>query len=406
MTESSKTVVLVSKNSSDAAGVQSAIAKLPDVRLEEHKSNLSELNGKSIDLASQHELIIFRADKEAEKDIEAIASIRNAASRKSTLIALATDTTSLADVQRLKRAGVHDVIPETLTTEELRDLIESSTRYPVPAIITVAAGAMPLGRVITIAKARGGIGASLLAVNLADSLLGRQGRLHKVAQNRVIVVDLDMQFGSIASLLDVDPSEALFELASDGADPDWTFLDQSIVEHKTGLCVLAAPASFVPLEAINPKQMGRLVEILGQKFDYVVIDLPRALVGWLAPILEQTDRMLMVTDSSVPSIRQARRLIDFYTEENLDLNVEIVINNEKKPVIKARHHIEASRILERPFVHWLPEDPKAAREATDRGQPLSMAAKRSALAKSIIKLGRATVVELAKKEENQAAIKG
>ncbi len=108
----------------------------------------------------------------------------------------------------------------------------------------------------------------------------------------------------------------------------------------------------------------------------------------------------------MPSIRQARRLIDFYTEENLDLNVEIVINNEKKPVIKARHHIEASRILERPFVHWLPEDPKAAREATDRGQPLSMAAKRSALAKSIIKLGRATVVELAKKEENQAAIKG
>ena len=60
-------------------------------------------------------------------------------------------------------------------------------------------------------------------------------------------------------------------------------------------------------EALKPEHVESLISILKERFDYVVLDLPRALVDWLAPLLDATDRMLLVTDSAVPSIRQARR---------------------------------------------------------------------------------------------------
>ncbi len=171
-------------------------------------------------------------------------------------------------------------------------------------------------------------------------------------------------------------------------------VEQSLTVMDSGLHVLAAPEKFAPLEAITPEQISGLIEVLKQRFDYIVFDLPRTLVDWLAPLLEATDRMLMVTDSAVPSIRQARRLIDFYTEDKLDMKIDVIINHEKKPMVQKRHHTEASKLLDRPFQHWIPEDPSAAREALDRGVPLATVARRSALTKSIGRLGQATIAAL------------
>lgn len=406
MAEKSKSIALVSTNPKDLAGVSSALKKLEDITLEECTGTLAELNGSSVDLASTHDLIIFRADATNEKDFEAIKAICSDRDKRSKLLAMSSDSTSLADVQKLRRAGVNDVVPDSVTEEELRELIESATRYPVPAIVHVTTEAQPLGKVIAVAKARGGIGSSMIAANLADSLLDKKGRGKNETMNRVALIDLDMQFGSIGSLLDMPPNSALYDLAEDRNSPDWTFLEQALVRHEHGFKVLTAPAQFAPLDALTNEQVSRLVELLSQKFDYVVIDLPRALVSWLAPLLEHTDRMLLVTDSSVPSVRQARRLIDFFTEDNLDLAIDIVINHEKKPLIQGRHHTEASKVLERPFQHWIPDDMKAAKEAVDRGKPLSMVAKRSAMARAINRLGRSTIAELARRHDDERANKG
>jgi len=406
MAEHKKTVVLVSDNPKDREGVTSAISTLTDIHLEERDGKLAELNGESIELAGEHELIIFRADATDEQDFQAIREINSDRDRKSRLVALTSDATSLADVQKLRRAGVNEVVPDSITTEELREIIDSATRFPVPAIVHVTTEAKPLGRVIAVSKARGGIGASLMAANLADVLLEKKGRGKKRTMNKVVLIDLDLQFGSISSLLDVKPNNALYNLSHDGSEPDWTFLEQALEAHPSGLKVLAAPASFAPLDALTNSQMDHLITLLSQKFDYVVVDLPRALVSWLSPLLEHTHQMLLVTDSSVPSIRQARRLIDFFTEDNLDLKIDIVINHEKKPFIRGRHHTEASKVLERPFQHWIPMDPKAAKEAVDRGKPLSEVARRSPMYKSISRLGKATAAEIAKHEDQEKAQRG
>jgi pilus assembly protein CpaE len=155
--------------------------------------------------------------------------------------------------------------------------------------------------------------------------------------------------------------------------------------------VLTAPAEFMPLDAISEKQVEVLIDALRRTHDYVVLDLPRAIVSWIQPVMEVADELIIVSDTTVPSIRSAKRLIDFYKGENPTLKVNVVINHEKRPLVQAHHHREAAKALDLKFENWLPHDPRAARTSVDYGKPLSLVAPRSDLNKAIAALAKSTV---------------
>lgn len=397
MTATTKSIMLISGEAKDKTGLGAALTAIPGVNLEQRKSTLEKLNGASVDLAGKHDVIIIRVSDASDKEIETIQNLKAGLGEGAVLLALTNEETSLAGVRRLTHAGVTEVVPDTISGEELGSVIERLTRKEMVVIPEMLRQAIPTrhGRVVTIAQARGGIGSTLVAVNLADRLLDRAGVFRKATRNRVALVDLDIQFGAIGTFLDVEPNEALYSLAMEHGEPDEMFVEQAMVHLENGLSVLAAPSAFAPLEALRPTQVKKIIEILRDNYDYVVIDIPRALVDWIAPVLELTDQMYLVTDSSVPSIRQARRLIDFYTEDNLNLKIDIVIGQEKRPVVKGKHHAEAAKVLERSFEHWLPFDPRAARESVDQGKPLSQVAGRSPLTRAIARLGKDTISALA-----------
>ena len=104
----------------------------------------------------------------------------------------------------------------------------------------------------------------------------------------------------------------------------------------------------------------------------------------------------------MPSIRASRRLIDFFLSDNPGLNIELVINHEKKPLVQGHHHKEAAKVLELKFEHWLPHDPKAARNAVDYGKPLSEVSARSDLSKAIANLAKATAKKMPSVDQQSA----
>ncbi|OOY17748.1 MULTISPECIES: AAA family ATPase [unclassified Thioclava] len=250
------------------------------------------------------------------------------------------------------------------------------------------------GQVIAVARSRGGIGATMLAVNLAHQLAA-QGVKKGQAPRRVGLIDLDLQFGMVAGFLDLDPSPALYDMARSGAVPDETFLDQSIQHSKDGLEVLCAPAAFAPLGALGADQVTELITLMQARCDYVVVDLPHALIDWVSPVLARASLMYLVTDLAVPSLQQARRLIDAYHEENLALEIEVVVNHQSRPLMRSRVQQEAAKALDRDLSHWLPDDPRAAKEAADRGVPLARIGRRSALSKAIAGLAKGRLAQSA-----------
>lgn len=106
---------------------------------------------------------------------------------------------------------------------------------------------------------------------------------------------------------------------------------------------------------------------------------------------KRADELLIVSDTSVPSIRHCWWLIDVFTEGNPDLPVKVVITHEKRSILSSSVEREVQKALDRKLDHWLSHDTGAARAAADRGLPLARFAPRSALGKAILRLAQDTM---------------
>jgi len=171
--------------------------------------------------------------------------------------------------------------------------------------------------------------------------------------------------------MDVEDNGGFLEMIDSAAVPDLNYLKGIMHTHTSGVDVLVAPRQIVPLTALDPNQFATLFDVLKASYDFVVVDLPRALVEWLEPVVSRLDELLVVTDTSVPSMRQAKRVIDFYCEDNITLTTRIVISGESKPLIKSEQIREGEKLLETKFAHWIPGNPKLARKSIDLGQPVA-----------------------------------
>ena len=396
---SSNSILLISADEDVSKAVGDAIEAIEGVNLTRENASVSKLNGTAVKMAADNDIVIFATDPSNAADLSAIEVLTAQRGPETTYLALTDGDLPLSKVRALSRSGVDDVLPYPMSAEELNELVGSILEEKRKAFEEKYSGDNAArGRLIAVQQARGGVGSTTIAVNLADQLLQRKGALKKSAENRVVIVDLDIQFGTVGDFLDIDEQEGLMQLASESFLPDAMWVEQSITKLDSGLSVLAAPQSFAPLEALQPAQIEALIQTLKTMYDYVVIDLPRALVSWIEPILAEADQLMIVTDMSVPSVRATRRLMDFVLADNVDLAIEIVINHEKKPMFRAEHHKEASKALDMPFNHWIADDPKAARQAVDYGKPLSEVAGRSDIAKGIAALAKATLQALPKEK--------
>lgn len=382
-------ILLVANDPEIAHNLSGVLDEIPKIRVERQDASLSQLNGTAVSMAQDHDVILFATDPKDESDLDAIRSLVANNDSDTIFFALTSGEISLTAARELNRAGVHDVLPIEIGSEDLAEQIEKWTKVHAPKHVEIVG--MRTAKVIPVAQARGGIGSTSVAVNLAVSL-ARIGAGRKTPGTyRVALLDLDFQFGAVASFLDVEAQDGLLELAIGDKDPDLDFLRQCMVTMDDGLSVLTAPSRFAPIEVLNNTKIDKILSILASEFDFIVVDLPRALVDWVGPVMTRADHLFLVTDVSVPSVRQARRLIDIYTEDNLTLPVELVVNRAVKPMLPSGQQKAAEKVLERSFKYWLPEDIKAARSTLDLGKPLAEVAPRAKLTKAFRKMATATI---------------
>ncbi|MGI1662329.1 AAA family ATPase [Palleronia sp. KMU-117] len=391
MDQSPTSLLLISSDDAVSLDVQSALADDGMINVVTKSGTLAQMNGSAASIAKMYDIVVFTTDPDDPDELKAIEDLSANRASNAVFFALTDDDLPLSKVRKLSRCGVDDIMPKGALREELRPQIATWKQRRDAMLPAVWAGPQKKGRIITVAQARGGVGSTTVAVNLADQLLEPTGFRKKHNKHSVVIVDLDFQFGTVGTMLDVDANDGLIQLAMDGFVPTRDYVEQCIVTVDSGLAVLPAPSKFGPLEALKVAQVEAILTVLQESYDYVVVDLPRALVSWLEPILAKSDEVILVTDVTVPSVRAARKLMDFFLAEQPGLTIEIVVNFEKKPVLLASHHREAAKLLAHDFSYWLPRNDRAARETVDRGCPLSRAAPHSDLAKSMRKLARATI---------------
>ncbi|MFN0114975.1 MAG: CpaE family protein [Paracoccaceae bacterium] len=380
MIQTEKSVLVISSDPALAGTISATLSALPGLSVKTEANSLAAMNGQAVKAAGHFDVILFQSQPGDTGEAEAVRQVSAARRHGAVLMALADGAMTLAQVRALSEAGVDEVLPFSGAASELGSKLAGLGR-PI-------AGGARAGRVIAVMPARGGVGASTLSVNLADRLANEERRFRKTVRRPVALLDLDLQFGSAGAMLDLAESDAMLSLTASGAVPSATAVAQSLSRAANGVSVLPAPPKFAPLDSLNAEQVSRILDALRGAHDHVVVDLPHALVGWIEPVLARADRLLLVTDLSVPAIRQCRRLIDFVNAENSALPIDIVVARDARPVFGSAVRREAERALDRQVLHWLPDDPKSARVAADRGQPLAVGARGRRLSRSIEGLAR------------------
>ena len=352
------------------------------------------------------DFVVFEISESPETDMDAVRELL--ARDDATLHCVAVTDTPItpAMTARFKDAGVAEVITveraddmraDTENTAAATDNLFAEAPEVEPPVTAKAPPPAPnaptnpglprsrrttQGQLTVVLRARGGAGATTLAVNLAVAQAGR------AECGTTALVDLDIQSGAVAMCMDLpDSAEAsAFIKGTKRATRD--FLDTAMVPHSSGVDVLTAPDIFAPISALDPTALEELLSVLKDRYDHVVLDMPQGIDAWINPVLSCADRVLIVTDTSLPAVKRTRRLMDLIAEEHMTLPVQVAVNQQKKPLFMSTALKECEALIGRPLTHWIPMDVKTARRASDLGVPLQTGAKRSGMARAIARLGQ------------------
>ncbi len=347
-----------------------------DISLETEVGSLKSIGPEFSERLGRASMLLVDLDIENPDELLPLRQI--VAERRGHLSVIATAREITAQgVRELVRQGIDDFVPQPLEQQSLLDAIDVAKRK----IRQCRGGGPSGGQVITVGRAKGGMGATTLAVNLALSLIEPIG---KEDPKRVCLLDLDVQFGDAALYLDLAPRSDLVDIVQKPTRLDTALLLGAMTEHESGLEVLQAPIEPMPLDALRTETVGRMIDLAQQEFDYVVIDLPLALAAWYEMVLDMTDKLYLVTQLNVPAIRQTRRLMDILKEEGLyNLPVSIVLNRYVRRFNDHARIRQCSRALDCTFDHFLVNDERTAMEAVDRGVALADVHRRSRICRTI-----------------------
>lgn len=334
------------------------------------------------------EVIAIALDDADEPSIQVVRSIIEKAAARGIHILLIAEALSPILLHQLLRAGAEDFVPYPLPENALHDAIErlhkaNAATTPSPTAVVGPGGKQ--GTVLAVQALCGGAGATNFAVNLGWELV----QLSKGEDRSVCILDFDFQSGSVATYLDLGRTEKVYELLSQTAsmDADAFFAALQVFQEK--LHVLTAPSDMLPLDLLSPEEIERVIAVARDHFDYVIIDLPRAVMHWTETVLTMSDRFFAAMELDMRSAQNTLRMIRALKADGIDLSKHRFLLNRAPKFTDLGGKSRAKRMAESLGIElniYLPEGGTQVRDANDHGLPLAEFAGKNPLLKEVRKV--------------------
>jgi pilus assembly protein CpaE len=270
-------------------------------------------------------------------------------------------------ILRAMRSGAREFVLDTDADE-----IQMAVRAQAVGLEVQADGA-----VISVFTAKGGVGATTIATNLAGVLQ------HKGM--RVCLLDLDLYLGDVVSFLDIGGNTSISELLKNLPRLDRDLLDQSITKHSSGIAVLAQNGRMEDSEHIKPADITRLIGILRKHYDAIVVDGARGFDEMSLAALDASQVLMMVLTQDVPAVRNTQRSLEIFGRLGYDPSkIKLILNRYQKA---SKITLEVvSETLKIPVAHTISNDFVSIIDAINRGVLLMDAAPRARMTQDIIDL--------------------
>jgi pilus assembly protein CpaE len=286
---------------------------------------------------------------------------------------------SAALLQWALRAGARDVIAPDAPDHELYAALRFAINAASHRKNVYDGRAEPPGsstKVLSVLCPKGGAGKTTVASNLAVGLA-------RTSPGRVVIVDLDLQFGDVASALRLMPEHTIHD-AVHAPQLDATTLKVFLTPHCDELFVLCAPISPVEADDIDAKQVQRILELLVASFEYVVIDTASGLDEAALVALELSTDLVLLSAPDVPCVRGTRKLVEaLQVLGSASQRCHFVLNRAD-----ARTGLSVSDIVSTVGIEVdvaVPES-RAVPLSLNQGSPVLEADPRSAVSQSLLQL--------------------
>ena len=342
--------------------------------------------------AQQLEFLAIAVDEDDEKNLETIGDLIRDAKRKSVKVILIADEVSPMALHQLLRLGADDFVPYPLPDGALREAIQR-VRMPASPVIVDADGTAKAvgggrgGAILPVHGLAGGTGATTFAVNLAWEL----ATVEKKDGPRVCLMDLDLQFGTASTYLDLPRKDMVFEVLSDTSAVDADSFGQATQTVKDLLHVFTSPADMLPLDMISSEDVQRLLEIAQSEYDFVVVDMPSTLVQWTETVLNASQIYMATMELDMRSAQNTLRMVRALKGEDLPFEkLRYVLNRAPKFTdLTGKSRVKRmAESLEIDIELLLPDGGRQIMEAGDHGLPLAEIAPKNLYRKEISKLAR------------------
>jgi pilus assembly protein CpaE len=316
-------------------------------------------HGGEIDTAGTT-VIIADLDADDESELQALERLMNRAGHWPPVIVV-TQKFDGAVARRLMQMRVADFLVKPVAPLELVRTCARVAKAP-------AGGEAREAQIFAFLPAVGGAGVTTLAVQTAMLLLNSAAR----GNTSTCLVDLDFQHGACADYLDVEPRLNLSEIEPRPERLDRQLLEVMLSYHASGLAVVAAPNRPAEMRSFDPVVVTRLLDLVSSHFEFVVFDMPRTWFSWTDSVLLGSNKVFIVSETTVPSLRQARQLIDAIRERLGDgPNPQVIINRFEQRLFSAGlRRADIERAIGGSLAGFIPNNYVLVREAIDRGVPL------------------------------------
>lgn len=356
--------------------------------------------------AESLQFVALAIDDKDEDNLVMLGEVIAQAKSRGIKVILIAEDVSPVSLHQLLRKGADEFVPYPLPEGELQTAVErlkskeaeaDRVQHNTPQL---QSGTSKDGAVIAVHGMAGGSGSTTLAVNLAWELALIDGDKHP----SVCLLDLDLQFGTVATYLDLPRREAVFEMLTDTDNMDEEVFGHALLNFEDRLQVLTAPADLVPLDVISPEDVQRIIDMARSHFDYVVIDMPSTLVHWSETVLHAAHVYFAMIELDMRSAQSVLRLKRALQSEDLPFNKMRFALSRAPKFTDLSGKSRVRRMGESLGVSidlLLPDGGRQVMQGCDHGIPLATHAPKNPLRREIAKLAH-SLHELGRNEAEAA----
>jgi pilus assembly protein CpaE len=336
------------------------------------------------------EVLIIDADLSDRDNFEVALDIN--LKYPSTGVVLLAQEENVSLLKRAMQAGVREILLKPVSDGEListvkqvaeayRITAESRKETAEPAkdsgVLGKSQPVLQASKIVTVFGNKGGVGKSIISTNLAVAAAARH-------QNEVALVDLDLQFGDISLMMNINPRKTIAELMQESGELTADLVDEYFYE-RSGVKVLSAPHKPELGELVTSFGVETVLKICRQMYSYTIVDTPTFLDDTTLTALEMSDVVLLLISLDIPTIKNIKKGIDILESLKMLPRTRLVLNRSSSLSV-GLEPADVEQVLGMKIAASIPSDFKITVSSVNRGTPFLNMSPKAPISRSIVEL--------------------